>query len=121
HERDILIDLLLVILKRIMVSRRKSNLPEIKVVLMSATMDTELFANYFKQKDSKGNVITTPSLSVPGRTFPVKDHFLGDIQEQLRANYPAQDINRLLMEKDTRDYLEVESKFVPTSRPISTV
>ena len=76
HERDILIDLLLVILKRVMVSRKKQGRPEIKIILMSATMDTELFSNYFKQIGPDGQESACPSLSVPGRTFPVHEFFL---------------------------------------------
>ncbi|KAI5794395.1 P-loop containing nucleoside triphosphate hydrolase protein [Peziza echinospora] len=113
HERDILIDLLLVILKRVMANRKRTRLPEIKVILMSATMDTELFAGYFKQRNAEGKSIPCPSLSVPGRTFPVKELFLEDIEAQLRNAYPPGDVNRLLNEKDTREYLEVETRFVP--------
>ncbi|CAZ80083.1 unnamed protein product [Tuber melanosporum] len=85
HERDILIDFLLIILKRVMHDRMKRGLPEVKVVLMSATMDTELFASYFQYKTADGRLVPCPNLSVPGRTFPVKEVYLEEIQDALHA------------------------------------
>lgn len=116
HERDIMIDYLLIILKRILKDRRMSGRAGVKVVLMSATMDTELFAGYFGGKDQDGNYVGCPHLSVPGRTFPVKEYYLEDIREQLRQ-YPANQLS-LLREPDSRDYLSVEEHFVA---PVGTV
>ncbi|RPB20759.1 P-loop containing nucleoside triphosphate hydrolase protein [Terfezia boudieri ATCC MYA-4762] len=121
HERDILIDLLLVILKRVMATRMKKRLPEIKIILMSATMDTELFAGYFKQMGPGGQKVACPSLSVPGRTFPVKEKYLDQILEELQKFYTTAELKSLLNEKDTKPYLEVEQKFVPVTRPTSAV
>ncbi|WP_233348163.1 hypothetical protein, partial [Vibrio cholerae] len=42
---------------------------------MSATMDAELFSNYFHG---------APCLHIPGRTFPVQRFFLEDIVEMTR-------------------------------------
>ncbi|XP_008559480.1 ATP-dependent RNA helicase DHX30 [Microplitis demolitor] len=66
HERTINTDMLLVLLKRAM----KSN-PALKVIVMSATINAELFQNYFNC-----NVI-----EVPGRTFPVTMNFMDDIDK----------------------------------------
>lgn len=107
HERDILIDFLLIILKRVMQDRIARSKPEVKVVLMSATMDTELFANYFKYHDKDGNLIPCPNLSVPGRTFPVKEVYLEEIQDMLHASYRSQELS-LLRDEDTRAYLDLE-------------
>ncbi|KAG0633230.1 P-loop containing nucleoside triphosphate hydrolase protein [Tuber brumale] len=87
HERDILIDFLLIILKRVMHDRMERGLPEVKVVLMSATMDTELFASYFQYKNADGRLVPCPNLSVPGRTFPVKEVYLEEIQDALRVDF----------------------------------
>lgn len=119
HERDILIDLLLVILKRVMAARMKKGLPEIKIILMSATMDTELFAGYFKQMGPNGQKVACPSLNVPGRTFPVKEKFLDQIREELQQSYTQAELRSLLNEKDTKAFLDVEEKFVPVTRPTS--
>jgi HrpA-like helicases len=43
HERTLHTDILFGIVKQAMDKR-----PELKVVVMSATLDTQLFANYFK-------------------------------------------------------------------------
>uniref|UniRef100_A0A8D2QIQ7 RNA helicase n=1 Tax=Zonotrichia albicollis TaxID=44394 RepID=A0A8D2QIQ7_ZONAL len=43
--------------------------PEIRVVLMSATIDTSMFCEYF---------FNCPIIEVYGRTFPVQDYFLED-------------------------------------------
>ena len=121
HERDILIDLLLVILKRVMAAREKQNLPEIKIILMSATMDTELFAGYFKRKGQNGEDIACPFISVPGRTFPVKEVYLDDIQRTLRELYTPMQLSPLLNEIGTREYIIAEEKFVPAPKPGSAV
>lgn len=47
--------------------------PELKVILMSATVDAQRFSNYFHG---------APVLTVPGRTFPVETKFLEDAIEQ---------------------------------------
>jgi ATP-dependent RNA helicase DHX36 len=120
HERDIMIDYLLIILKRVLKNRRLNNKPGVKVVLMSATMDTELFAGYFGHKDEEGRSVGCPHLSVPGRTFPVKELYLEDIKEMLKA-YPKNQLS-LLNDDDTRAYLQVEENFkppVPASTPAS--
>jgi len=65
HERDLNTDFLLIILKDLL-ARRKS----LKLVLMSATLNADTFSAYFTG---------APTVSIPGRTFPVKEHRLEDI------------------------------------------
>lgn len=65
HERSILSDFLLFLLKRLLPSHRS-----LKVLLMSATLDQELFSNYF------GGI---PSVTVEGRLFSVQEKYLEDI------------------------------------------
>ncbi|KKY14714.1 putative atp dependent rna helicase [Phaeomoniella chlamydospora] len=67
HERNIDSDFLLIVLKRLL-SRR----PDLKVVLMSATIDADRFSSYLNG---------CPILTVPGRTFPVQTLFLEDAIE----------------------------------------
>jgi ATP-dependent RNA helicase DHX29 len=64
HERSIDSDFLLIVLKKLMEKRK-----DLRVVLMSATVDAEKFARYL------GNA---PVLYVPGRTYPVRAHYLED-------------------------------------------
>ncbi|CAG8974708.1 hypothetical protein HYALB_00010100 [Hymenoscyphus albidus] len=67
HERTIDSDFLLIVLKKLMVRRR-----DLKVVLMSATVDAERFSKYLDG---------APVLNVPGRTFPVQVQYLEDAIE----------------------------------------
>lgn len=67
HERTIDSDFLLIVLKKLMLRR-----PDLKVVLMSATVDAERFSKYLDG---------APVLNVPGRTFPVQVKYLEDAVE----------------------------------------
>ncbi|RDW90863.1 putative ATP dependent RNA helicase [Aspergillus mulundensis] len=67
HERSIDSDFLLIVLRRLMQKR-----PDLKLILMSATVDANRFSTYL------GGV---PVLNIPGRTFPVETKFLEDAVE----------------------------------------
>ncbi|KAI9828010.1 MAG: ATP-dependent RNA helicase A [Thelocarpon impressellum] len=110
HERDILIDFLLIILKTVMRERAMAGKSTPHVVLMSATMDTELFAGYFKRVTEDGSVAGCPSLSVPGRTFPVKENYVEGVLDALRKTYPNQ-LGPLNQDPATREYIELEQAF----------
>jgi small subunit ribosomal protein S24e len=81
HERDVDTDLLLVVLKRLLADRRAKNRP-VKVILMSATIDPTLFQQYFS------NDLGQPAkvVDVPGRSFPVEQHFLDDFITDLSSD-----------------------------------
>ena len=70
HERSLNVDFLLGILKRILERRR-----DLKVVVSSATLDTEKFSAFF------GNA---PAIVVPGRLFPIETVYMppADGEEQ---------------------------------------
>lgn len=65
HERHIDTDMLMVLLKRAL----KLN-PSLKVLIMSATINSHVFQQYFD----------CPSVRIPGRLYSVKMHFLEDIE-----------------------------------------
>ncbi|XP_070497606.1 dosage compensation regulator mle isoform X2 [Chironomus tepperi] len=67
HERDVNSDFIMVVLRDMV-----STYPDLRVILMSATIDTTMFGDYF------GNC---PVIEVPGRAFPVKQYFLEDAIE----------------------------------------
>lgn len=67
HERDVNSDFLLVVLRDMI-----HTYPDLRVILMSATIDTTLFSNYF------GNC---PVVEIEGRAYPVKQLFLEDCIE----------------------------------------
>ncbi len=66
HERSEESDFLLMILRGVL--RKRSDL---KVLLMSATVNAELFSEYFGEG--------TPVIEIPGRTFPVEQLYLEDV------------------------------------------
>lgn len=65
HERDRFSDFLLIAIRDLMVK-----FPKLKVVLMSAALNIELFVKYMDQ---------CPVVSVPGTLFEVKEYFLEDV------------------------------------------
>ncbi|XP_031433314.1 ATP-dependent RNA helicase DHX29 [Clupea harengus] len=68
HERSIQSDFLLTILKELVLKRS-----DLRLILMSATVDCDKFANYFNR---------CPVISIPGRTFPVEVFHVEDIVEE---------------------------------------
>jgi HrpA-like RNA helicase len=103
HERDLNIDFLLVILKKAIEAREAAGKKTPKVVLMSATLDTKLFADYLARKANGQNGVC-PSLSVPGRTFPVKERYLKEIVEEMKS--VNEERFMALMERDNNTSLE---------------
>ena len=75
HERSIDSDFLLLVLRKLLVRR-----PDLKVVLMSATVDAGKFSKYLDD---------APIMNVPGRTFPVETRYLEDAIELTRFNANA--------------------------------
>eukprot|EP00392_Amoebophrya_sp_AT5.2_P018958 g19625.t1 len=61
HERTLATDVLFGLLKQIMPKR-----PDLKIVVMSATLDAEKMQTYFN---------SAPMINVPGRTFPVEIYY----------------------------------------------
>jgi ATP-dependent RNA helicase DHX36 len=68
HERDILSDFLITILKDVLKKRK-----DLKVILMSATLNAELFSKYYGG---------SPMIKIPGFTFPVEEFYLEDVLEK---------------------------------------
>lgn len=67
HERDCNTDFLLIILRDLLARRRN-----LKLVLMSATLNADAFSKYFSG---------CPVVSIPGRAHPVKEYRLEDVLE----------------------------------------
>ncbi|CAI9113481.1 OLC1v1014092C2 [Oldenlandia corymbosa var. corymbosa] len=67
HERGMNEDFLLIVLKDLLPRR-----PELRLILMSATLNAELFSSYFG---------SAPMIHIPGFTYPVRSHFLENILE----------------------------------------
>lgn len=109
HERSTDVDFLLASLKRIVKERTIKGLPSPKVVLMSATIDTDLFASYFSSGEGTADC---PSLTVPGRIFPVKEIYLDSILNELEQSYPASSLRLLQDDDPTSNYLTINDKFL---------
>lgn len=103
HERDLPTDFLIAMLKKSIKSRQKRGLPVPKVVLMSATLDTELFSNYLGSK-----LAPAPSISVPGRTFPIQDRFLDQIMLDIYQSHPLDMETLLQKQPKEKRYLDQE-------------
>ena len=70
HERSLNIDFLLGYLKRLLPRR-----PDLKVIVTSATIDTQRFAEHFAERVATGSTTElrpAPIIEVTGRTFPVE-------------------------------------------------
>ncbi|CAI9636679.1 dead deah box helicase-like protein [Alternaria burnsii] len=68
HERSLDTDFLLVLLRQILRQRK-----DLKVILMSATLDAAVFEAYFKEVGPVGRV------EIEGRTHPVTDYYVDDV------------------------------------------
>jgi len=70
HERDIQSDFLMTVIRDLLPSR-----PDLKLVLMSATLNAEKFSQYFSN---------CPAINIPGFTFPVQEFYLEDVLEMTK-------------------------------------
>ncbi|ODM98670.1 Dosage compensation regulator [Orchesella cincta] len=80
HERDVNTDFLLIVLRDML-----AIYPDLRVILMSATMDVSLFTQYFN---------SCPVIHVEGRAFPVETYFLEDVVSNLNFQPSAESIRR---------------------------
>ncbi|XP_017779033.1 PREDICTED: dosage compensation regulator [Nicrophorus vespilloides] len=67
HERDVNSDFIMVVLRDMV-----HTFPDLRVILMSATIDVSLFTQYFNN---------CPIIEIEGRVFPVERYFLEDCVE----------------------------------------
>ncbi|KAM0444277.1 hypothetical protein ACHAO4_010319 [Trichoderma viride] len=95
HERSIDSDFLLIVLKRLLKRRQ-----DLKVILMSATVDAERFSAYLGG---------APVLNVPGRTFPVQVRYLEDAVELTGYAPSTSESDRLVdLDDDAPEATEVD-------------
>ncbi|KAL8938001.1 MAG: hypothetical protein Q9216_004129 [Gyalolechia sp. 2 TL-2023] len=112
HERSIESDFLLIVLRKLLARR-----PNLRVVLMSATVDAAKFSNYFDN---------APVMTVPGRTFPVETRYLEDAIEETsftlhdaRKRSPAEgsdDDEDSNVEQDTKERHSALAGYSPKTR-----
>ncbi|KAK4223952.1 putative ATP-dependent RNA helicase ucp12 [Podospora fimiseda] len=71
HERSLDTDFLLSIVRDVLYKRK-----DLKLILMSATLDATSFRDYF-MVDKQG--VTVGLVEISGRTYPVQDYYLDDV------------------------------------------
>lgn len=75
HEREFLADLTLILLKKILEKNDR-----IKIILMSASLNAEIFSKFFKN---------CPIFKIEGRCYPVEPVYLNQIENELRRTYKS--------------------------------
>ncbi|XP_063233748.1 3'-5' RNA helicase YTHDC2-like isoform X2 [Bacillus rossius redtenbacheri] len=103
HERGRFCDFLLIALRDALAKFRS-----LRLVLMSATVDTQVFTKYFSG---------CPVVSVPGRLFEVKEYFLEDVLKQTGYTTKAMEKARQELRKrnDQREKLDSWTKSIVQS------
>ncbi|KAF8396362.1 hypothetical protein HHK36_017979 [Tetracentron sinense] len=76
HERGMNEDFLLIILRDLLPQR-----PDLRLILMSATINADMFSKYFEN---------APTIHIPGLTFPVAEFYLEDVLERTRYNIKSE-------------------------------
>ncbi len=72
HERTIATDILLVLLRSVAKKR-----PDLKIIIMSATLDAPMFQEYFRLDKAK----PAPLLLIEGRSYPVEVNYVKETPE----------------------------------------
>ena len=72
----------------------------LQVILMSATLDSHLFANYFGG---------APALAAGGRTFPVEQYFLEDAHDLIGYHLDAESNVAMRPNRDAKSRRQLEA------------
>ncbi|KAK3882695.1 hypothetical protein Pcinc_012942 [Petrolisthes cinctipes] len=86
HERDRFTDFLLIVLRDCLPKFR-----HLKLLLMSAALDVNLYAKYFN---------SCPVIDIPGRCYPVKEYYLEDVLKF--TNYQTPEMAKAARELEQR-------------------
>lgn len=70
HERTVLTDMILGFLKQLLLTKKR---PDLKIIVMSATLNAQLFSDFFQ----------APILYIEGRLYPVAKYYLNDSSEDI--------------------------------------
>ncbi|XP_055634665.1 probable ATP-dependent RNA helicase DHX34 isoform X2 [Toxorhynchites rutilus septentrionalis] len=102
HERHLHGDFLLGITKCLIRAR-----PDLKIVLMSATINIKLFGEYFAEE--KAQII-----EVPGRLFPIKLHYMPQVPDAFGSKQKTSD--RINPEPYVQLLQLIDKKYPPTEK-----
>ncbi len=116
HERSLNIDFLLGYLHRLIVKR-----PEFRLIITSATLDAQRFAEHFGHAGPNGKIIPAPIIEVSGRAYPVETLYrpLALLEDDIELD-PVQGVLRGVDELLRRGMGDV-LVFLPTERDILEV
>lgn len=99
HERHLHGDFLLGVAKCLLKLR-----PELKLILMSATINIKLFADYFSEESVR-------VIEVPGRLYPIKLHYMPQIQDHPQTNGRQSKTDRLSPEPYIQVMQLIDNKY----------
>lgn len=119
HERSLNIDFLLGLLRRMMDRR-----PELRIVITSATIDADRFAEHFGSIDTAtGELVPAPILRVEGRGYPVEMRYLpwDDVTSSPTQSYDLAAHVIAAIDSLRRDGSGDTLVFLPTERDIRDV
>lgn len=94
HERDVMSDFLITIIKQLITHRK-----DLKIILMSATLNSEQFSKYFDN---------CPQITIPGFTYPVREYYLEDVIERTRFDFGESQDRRSGSYKKRKQYSRSE-------------
>ncbi|KAK4835384.1 hypothetical protein QYF36_009045 [Acer negundo] len=97
HERSLLGDFLLIVLKDLLEKQSAERSSKLKVILMSATVDSDLFSRYFGH---------CPVITAQGRTHPVTTYFLEEIYQSINYHLASDSPASVSYEASTKDKLK---------------
>ena len=135
HERSLNIDFILGYLKQLLPSR-----PDLKVIITSATIDSERFSRHFGGAESGQQGAGAPVIEVSGRTYPVEVRYrpiadpddpsaeprdqeqaILDAVEELRAEGPGDILVFLSGEREIRDTADALAEVSSPRDPLEVV
>ena len=111
HERSLNIDFLLGNLKRILEKRRN-----LKLIITSATIDTERFAEHFQLDERK-----VPTIDVEGRTYPVEIRYQPEADADDAQQRSSEETVVAAVKQMVRDETGDLLVFLPTEKDIRTI
>ncbi|KAJ5175461.1 uncharacterized protein N7482_001338 [Penicillium canariense] len=109
HVRDIDIDFVMMLLKSHIDRCQVVGTPTPKIVVMSATVDVDLFASYFRNRGPDGQLSPAPHICIPGRQFHVNRHYLDEILTTLTETFHEGVLSWCLKEPMTQKFLRRHS------------
>ncbi|KAJ5309061.1 hypothetical protein N7508_004440 [Penicillium antarcticum] len=106
HVRDAALDLVLMLIKTRIEELKSTGARVPKVTVMSATVDVNLFSSYFSNKAPDGTLVPAPHVTIPGRTFEVKKHYLEHVLEDITHYLTPEALSGLIQVADTKLFLK---------------